>query len=78
MAHFVFGINGIILYINQTFDLLYCRYEMVKGINAEIESKLGSLIDKEIERNSISQQDILQEHETLVSRITDKIMASPQ
>ena len=50
------------------------RYNFVKRLRAEIDATLGNLIDEEIERHSIAPNDATVGQESLVSKITNKIL----
>ena len=59
-------------------SLLYIyRYDLVRGLRAKIDASLGPLIEDEVDRHSMAPQETVDGgQETLVNRITDKVINS--
>ncbi|KAK2153058.1 hypothetical protein LSH36_309g01038 [Paralvinella palmiformis] len=55
-------------------DENFHKYNFVKRLRAKIDSTLGNLIDEEIERHSIAPNEATVNQETLVTKITNKIL----
>ena len=54
------------------------RYGLVKSIRNSIEDSIGNLVDKEVEQLSPSENKPSHEQETVVSKITEKILCSQE
>jgi len=66
--------NTIVVDFLDFDSLLSYRYNFVKRLRAKIDSTLGNLIDEEIERHSIAPNEATVNQETLVTKITNKIL----
>ncbi|CAH1778672.1 unnamed protein product [Owenia fusiformis] len=54
------------------------RYDLVKGLRAQVEESLGPLIDSELHRHALDQYDQIAGNEHILQQITDKLIHSQQ
>lgn len=59
-------------------DEEFHKYDIVRNLKAKIDDSLGSLIYDEIEGFSVSGIDYISDQETLVTRVTEKILKSQE